>query len=374
MGMLERRPWLLSLALLLLVLLWMLVPSGTDSSVAEDRMRATRTLQTVQVSDIARESLTLRLSMTGQTRADATARLSSELDALLDEFVVKRGERVNKGDPIATLSTGSLKTALSSVKAERARARLAFDTVNKLASQGVSTEQEKATAWATLQAARAREDEISKEIAKSTIKAPFTGVVADLLVEQGDFVGIGQTVALVISVDPLIAAGDVSERDVSSLSVGDPATVTLLGDRELQGRVSYISPVADDATRTFSVEVSLPNEDLSVPVGMTSQIVIELDTVMAHRLSPALLTLSASGDIEVATVDDADRVALHSVDIVYSEASGVWVDGVPEGQRVITRGQGFVREGDSVNPVATRLIFSDAAGSALPTSGVVSQP
>lgn len=349
MSLFERRPYLLSIAMLFLVTVWMLAPMADEDNDSKNDSN-TEKLQLVQVTELAKEPLTLSLGFTGQTRASATAKISAELDALLQRFHVERGEAIKTGEALATLSTGSLATALQGAKAERYRAQLTYNVESRLAKKGVTTELAKAAAYATLQATKAQVDQIQKELQKSSIVAPFDGIIARKYIEQGDFVNLGQPILQLISVNPLVAAGNVSERDVSSLTIGDPAKVKVVGKEDITGSVSYISPIADEATRTFEVEVTFPNDNLNMAVGMTAQIVISLDTTFAHKLSPALLTLNAVGDIEVATVDETDVVRLNTVNILHSEANGVWVSGVPENARVITLGQGFVREGEKVNP------------------------
>ncbi len=83
--------------------------------------------------------------------------------------------------------------------------------------------------------------------------------------------------------------------------------------------------------------------------GTTAQLRIPVDTVSAQHISPALLSLNEQDQIGVKSVDDDGLVVFHSVDIVRTGVDGVWVRGLPDRVRVITVGQGFVREGDRVD-------------------------
>ena len=110
--------------------------------------------------------------------------------------------------------------------------------------------------------------------------------------------------------------------------------------------LSKTSP--DEATRTYRVELEVDNADQSIVSGTTAEMRIPAETVSAHFLSPALLSLNGRDEIGVKSVDGDGKVVFHSVDIVRTATDGVWVTGLPERVRVITVGQGFVREGDPV--------------------------
>src|SRR5690606_32345323 len=105
------------------------------------------------------------------------------------------------------------------------------------------------------------------------------------------------------------------------------------------------------STRTFRVELAVPNPDNKLPAGMTAEIRLPAGESEAHFLSPALLSLDEQGNIGVKTVDEHDVVRFHEVEIIRSASDGVWVTGLPDEVTVITVGQGFVAVGEKVEPV-----------------------
>ena len=349
---LAERPYLISLALLALVALWMLAPSAPSPQQAiaagNGETSPTTALQRVQVRSMSATATGLQLTFTAQTEPDQIARISSELDGILVELAVERGSVVAKGDLLARVSPGSLSAALAGVRAEQQSARLEYNAQAQLSDRGLTPEQGKAAAYAALEAATARVTQLEAELAKADIRAPFSGLVADYSAEEGDYLGVGQPILSLINIDPVVAVGSVSERDVQQLQIGQPATLTLLNGQTIDGRINYISPISDPTTRTFDVEVRVPNPQLAIRAGVTTQVQVDLQNVPAYKISPALLTLRADGAVQVATVDQSDRVRLHEVTLVRSEADGIWVSGIPANARLITLGQGFVRDGDQV--------------------------
>ena len=105
---------------------------------------------------------------------------------------------------------------------------------------------------------------------------------------------------------------------------------------------------ADGATRTFRIELEVNNAGGKVVSGTTAEIRIPAEELSAHYISPGLLSLNSQDQIGVKSVDDEGVVVFHVVDIVRTGVDGVWVSGLPDRVRVITVGQGFVREGDQV--------------------------
>ncbi len=119
----------------------------------------------------------------------------------------------------------------------------------------------------------------------------------------------------------------------------------------MTGRIRYISPVADPSTRTFNVELEVPNPGGDLPAGVTAEMKLPGGRVLAYKVSPALLTLNDEGEIGLKVVDEYDRVEFFAVEMALSEPDGVWVTGLPETAKIITVGQGYVSPGQSVESV-----------------------
>ncbi len=184
-----------------------------------------------------------------------------------------------------------------------------------------------------------------------TLKAPFAGVVERRDAELGDFVQEGDPVALIVDDDPILVVGQVSERDVGKLRIGGRGRAQLINGEQLAGTIRYIATTAEPATRTFRVELEVANGDHAFRDGVTAEIRIESGTVLAHFVSPAVLTLDDTGRVGVRTVDQAGRVHFHAAEVIGDSADGVWLAGLPERLTLITVGQEFVREGETVGVV-----------------------
>ncbi|MFW6353887.1 MAG: efflux RND transporter periplasmic adaptor subunit, partial [Verrucomicrobiota bacterium] len=221
----------------------------------------------------------------------------------------------------------------------------------RLAEEQLESGSRLAAAQAALEATREALALARLDLAHTTIKAPFDGVMNEHLVEVGDYVQGGDPVARFLEVDPLIVTGEVTERQVAQVKVGEHGIARLHTGETLEGRIRFVDTAADPETRTFSVELEVPNPGARTPAGMTAQIVIETETVPAYEISAAHVSLDDEGAFGVKYVDADQRVRFAPVDIVRTTPRSLWLTGLPESLRLITVGQGFTKAGDQVEVV-----------------------
>jgi multidrug efflux system membrane fusion protein len=136
----------------------------------------------------------------------------------------------------------------------------------------------------------------------------------------------------------------------------------LIGGREVAGRIRFIAAEAEATTRTFRVEVELPNPAAEIPDGITAEIRLPLGEVAAHRVSPAILTLTDEGAIGVKTLGPDNRVRFYPVRIIGDGTDGIWLSGLPERITLITVGQDFVAEGQTVHPIDETNLTLESKG------------
>ena len=141
------------------------------------------------------------------------------------------------------------------------------------------------------------------------------------------------------------------------LPVGLPATITTVTGQTVEGKVSYISSTADASTRSFPVEIEIPNANGAIRDGLTAEATVELGTAPAHVLPQSILTLDDDGVLGVRSVVD-NVVEFHAVTIVRDTREGVWVTGLPPSIDIITVGQEYVQAGQRVD--ATNVTASKA--------------
>ena len=319
----------------------------------------------VQVAEMVASVHQRRLALFGRTEADRKVQVKAETSGQVIEKVVEKGQVVNAGDVLIRLEmedrAARLREAEASIEQWQAKARAS----SSLARSGYAAALQSAEDQAALEAARARLEAIKLEIARTEVRAPFGGIVDDVPVEPGDYVDVYDPVALVVDLDPIKVIAQVSEQNAGGIRVGEDATVRLITGTEARGAISYVARTGDAATRTFRIEISVANPDLTIAEGLTAEVALPVGEALAHLISPAILTLDDTGAVGVKLVDGEDRVVFAPITIIDDTPGGMWIAGLPEHSRVITVGQEFVREGQHVRAVI---------GAARPAAGTEGAP
>jgi len=149
----------------------------------------------------------------------------------------------------------------------------------------------------------------------------------------------------------LKAVGRVSQQSAGQLQLGQAVTLRLLDGREAEGKLTFISRLGDADTHSFRVEAEIPNPQGAISSGVSAELRIAVGREAAHFLSPAVLSLDDAGQVGVKSVQDDGSVRFDPIELVRTEAEGIWVSGLPGEARVISQGQGFVNAGEAVIPV-----------------------
>ncbi len=171
--------------------------------------------------------------------------------------------------------------------------------------------------------------------------------------EVGSYLAIGGSCGSMIELDPLLIVGDVPETEASKLHVGAAATAQLVSGETLSGKIRYVASDADPQTRTYHLEIAVPNPRLAAKSGLSATVKIQAGIGPAHLVPVSALVLDVAGRQGVRYVVDNNRVAFSPVTVIEETAGGMWVAGLRGPTRVITVGQSYVNEGQTVR-VASR--------------------
>ncbi len=308
-------------------------------------------LMQVRADIYTAEPVSRRLIVHGQTEARRTVTVRAETAGSVVAVSIPRGSRVKAGDVLVRLAEDERHERLAQAEALVRQRELEYRAAQSLKTQRLSAERQVAEARALLEAARAEHKNARLHLERAAIRAPYSGVLEARPVEVGDYLGVGDPAAVVVELDPLRARGEAAEHEVARLRPEMAGRVRLPDGRQFPAKVTYVAATAEPATRTFSVEMEFANPDGRIPAGMTAELQIPTETARGHRLSSGLLTLNDAGELGVKRVDEQGVVEFLPVSLLQADAEAVWVEGLPERVRLITAGQGFVRDGDRVRVV-----------------------
>ena len=318
----------------------------SDASAAEDRqpIRVQARLSQAQLH-------TRAVQVRGRTRNERSVVVRSETAGRVLERSVERGATVASGDLLCRLAADDRRARVAEASAALSEARLDHSGALRLQERGLQADTDIARAKARLATAEAGLERARIELERVNIRAPFAGVVETTHAEQGDYLQTGAPCATVIDLDPILLVGQVSERDIGALTLGGAAIGELADGNRLLGSVRFIGRESNADTRTYAIEIELPNPDYQVRSGLSAQIRLPVDSVRAHHISPALLALATDGSTGLRTLTEDGLVQWHPVTIVGDDEDGAWITGLPDVARVITVGQELVVPGDQVDAV-----------------------
>ncbi len=328
----------------------------------------------------------------GRTEAARQVDVRAETSGQVISDPLRKGAFVQAGDLLCEIDPGTREVALAEAAARlleararlpetearvaEAEARLAEAEINdnasrKLSEGGFASETRVAATGAAVESARAgvqaaksgvegarsgvqsAEAAVAvarKEIARLRIAAPFAGLLETDAAELGSLLQPGGLCATIVQLDPIKLVGFVPETEVDKVTVGAKAGARLATGREVTGRVTFLSRSADPQTRTFRVEVQVPNGDLSIRDGQTVEIGIEAAGRPAHLVPQSALTLDDEGILGVRTVEDGNRAGFVPVTVLRDTTRGVYVTGLADQADIIVVGQEFVTYGVPVDP------------------------
>lgn len=185
------------------------------------------------------------------------------------------------------------------------------------------------------------------ELNRTEVKSPFSGYIENI-VKPGNFLERGQVCATIIQLNPIIFIAEVPEFKINKVRVGQSVLIELITGEEIEGQLSFVSKSASNLTKTFKIESEIENIDGKIRDGITAEMTIKTDEILAHKISPSILLLNDKGILGIKTVNDQNIVKFNKLDILEDSEDGLWVSGISNLSRIIIQGQGFVEDGQEV--------------------------
>lgn len=351
----EHRSWLFSAGMALLVVLWLL--SGQLGSNEQEeqapQIAATESApqSSVRVRTQSAEEIMRTIVVNGKTAPARIVNLAAETDGRIEIVGAKRGANLAAGQVIVRLDERDRSARLAQAQATVKQREVEFEGREKLKSESYVSEAQLQEAVALLESARTELTRAELDLEYMTVRAPFDGALQARHVEQGDFVSRGDPIAQYVDNRTIIVSANLSEFDARYVEVGQQAQARLATGETVHGKIRYVAPVADESTRTFAVELEVDNRDGALRAGGTAELRIPAQRVMAHRISPSLLTLDDAGNVGLKIINELGQVEFVVADVALASNDGVWIAGLPQTATIITVGQGFVSPGTMVTAI-----------------------
>lgn len=327
----------------------------------------TAALRTVAVVTPPRIQHARAIHVAGLTQPDKRAVVATRAAGVIAELPIRQGDHVTKSQVLLALDPedkpAMVEMAMQVVKQREAE----LEAQQRLSKSGTAPKLQLDTAVSALSQAQSQLKAAQADVERMTILAPFDGVIDKVDVELGSSVAQGAPFATLLSLNPVVVKGEISERDLRYAKIGDEAGVTLVNGETVTGKVRYISRESTAATRTFGIEVAVDNPGDRIPSGMTAEILVRGESTDSVILPRSVVTLSSNGDLGIRAVDKDNKIVFFPIDLVDDTQTGLALAGIPADARVVVAGQDLVADGDTVKPVEAdeamiRKLVGEATG------------
>lgn len=289
----------------------------------------------------------------GSTKASRKLTLKAEISGKVTELKKQKGDIVSASDVILKLDSGDLPSKLASALAELKQRQIEFDSAQALFKNNYLSDKLLARAKSTLKGTQAQVEHFENQLQHTEIRAPFGGTLEQIHIELGSVISKGEVLGTLLDYHPLLITANLPESEVTNIHLGDRASAQLGNDKSWHGRISYIASASDPITKTFNFEMKIISNEYDLLSGLTATIHVPQPIILAHYISPALLQINPYGKLGVKVVSAENRVEFKPIQLVKSTRQGIWVSGLNINTQIISRGQGFVNDGETVE---TQLI------------------
>jgi membrane fusion protein, multidrug efflux system len=317
----------------------------------------------VEAARVMRQALPQTITTVGSLRSDESVTVRPEVAGRISDILFKEGQRVAKGTPLIRLDP-----AINAAEVQQARANLKlaqskFQRAVDLARQNFISGQAKDEAENNLRVAEAAVALAAARLAKTEIKAPFTGVIGLRVVSVGDYVKEGADVVNLESIDPLKVDFRVPEIYLAQVQAGQTLSVALdaLPGRTFSGKVLAVNPLIDAAGRSVVIRALVRNTDASLRPGMFARVTLITRDEKEALVIPEQAIVPQGDEQYVFRVVDG-KVVRVKVDIGQRRDAKVEVlKGLAANDVVVTAGQLKLRDGMPVtiaNAAASASIAS----------------
>lgn len=319
----------------------------------------------VGVTQVRSHSIRASLELTGSVEARQSSLVASEVPGLVVRLAAREGDVVARGATLVELRQTHLELERQRVAADLGEANARLDLAERslartselfdslvVSRQALDDAVSESTAWegrvASLEAQLARVDD---DLEQSSVEAPFAGVVVREHTQVGEWIGVGDPVTEMVSLDDLEVVVEVPEQWFDRLDRTAEARVRLeaLPGVEVEGRVSAVVPRADPQARTFPVKIRIPNPGRRIGVGMLARVELPAGERVTATIVPKDAVVQSGGQEYVLAIDGDGKV--ERIAVVTGGAAGQWVEvrrGIEAGRTVIVRGNERVLPGQAV--------------------------
>ncbi len=326
-----------------------------DAKIA--KLDSTKNIPLITTFKASHEEFNHMLELQGNVTTKNLIVITPEYNGILTNVYVKEGQKVSKGQVLAKIDDGGLGQQLAQLQIQADLAKTTFERQQRLWDQKIGSEIQYLQAKSTYESQNEAINQLKQQLAKTIVRAPFSGTIDDVITEQGNVVGAGQTPLMrIVNLDDMYIETEVPERYVSDVIMGKKVIVEfpILG-KTIETYIRQASDFINPANRTFKVEIGIPNSEKSIKPNLTARLKINDYTSEKALLVPqSIISENAEGEQYVYVVkdknSDGEGVATRVIIKTGKTQSDIIeiLEGIEDGAELVKEGARSVKDGQTV--------------------------
>ena len=297
------------------------------------------------------------LELQGNVKTKENIVIYPELSGILQQIYVKEGQKVSKGQILATIDDGGMSQQVAQLQIQADLAKTTFERQERLWNQKIGSEIQYLQAKSSYEAQEKAVNQMKVQLEKTTVKAPFSGVIDDIITEEGSVVAPGQSQLMrIVNLNNMYIEVDVPENYINDVTKNKNVIVEFpILNKVLDAKIRQAGNFINPANRSFKIEVAVPNKDKSIKPNLTAKLKINDYTNKNALLIPqSIISENANGEQYVYIVTDQNNeneAHVKRVIIQTGRTQGDVIEvlsGLENGSEIIKEGARSVREGQTV--------------------------
>ncbi len=323
-----------------------------DLAIAElDTVKKVALVSTAIVKDT---TFTHYIDIQGNVDTRQNLIIYPEFSGVLSQVYVKTGQKVSKGQTLAKIDDGGLSNQLAQMETQAALAKTTFERQKNLWDKKIGSEIQYLQAKTNYEAQMKAVAQMKAQVAKTVVRAPFSGIIDEVITDKGQVVGPGQQLMRIVNLSDMYVSANIPESFIGKIKVGAIVDVQIKSiGKTYQGRVRQVGNYINPNNRNFSIEVAVPNKDNLLRPNQVAVLKIEdYKKPNAILVPESIVTENASGEKIIYTVDTSSKepkAVKKTITIGLTSGSNVEVkSGLNKGETIIIEGARSIQNGDQV--------------------------
>ncbi|MEM6720965.1 MAG: efflux RND transporter periplasmic adaptor subunit [Bacteroidota bacterium] len=296
------------------------------------------------------------LELQGSVDTKQNIVITPEFSGILKQVFVKEGQRVTKGQILARIDDGGLNQQVAQLQIQADLAKTTYERQKRLWDQKIGSEITFLQAKSSYEAQQQAVEQLKTQLSKTAVRAPFSGVIDDVITEQGSVVAAGQSPLIrIVNLRDMYIEAVIPEKYLTSVTKGKKVEVyfPVLGET-LTTKIRQAADFIDPNNRTFKVEIAVPNKGGNIKPNLTAKLKINDYTNPKAILIPqSVISENAEGEQYVYIADSLQGKTAKAkrAFITTGKTQGDFIEvvkGLTNGDAIIDEGARSVNDGQEV--------------------------